>query len=90
MNLIKLIITLIILTLSLNARIIATVNHKMNIINIVDDKNNIDIIAPIASISISKTITRFESSFSIYVENYGRIYMDENTYNYLKVELMKE
>lgn len=90
MRLLK-IITLVILTITANADVTYKFNHKMQTINIVDTENNINIVTSIHNVTTQQSVTRFNRSFYIYISTTSTpIYVNENIFNELNTELMKE
>ena len=90
MSFIKIIITLIILNATLNAKVIVDINKNNKMIYIVNKEENFEIIAPLNSITVEKVSTRFETSFYMYISGIRKyINIDENTFNEIKYELIK-
>lgn len=84
------IITLIMLCMSANAKATFKINHKQHMINIVDSENNINITTSIQNITTRQVATRFERIFFIYISNISKqIKIDENEFNQINYELMK-
>ena len=86
------IITLIMLCISANAKVTFKINHEQHMINIVDAENNIDITTSIHNITTQQVATRFGRIFFIHISNTTiskQIKIDENEFNHINSELMK-
>lgn len=90
MSLLKIIITLVVLSIAANAKVTFKINHKTQIINIVDTEDNKNIVTSIHNITTQQFIHRFERSFYVYISTLReKIKIDENMFNEINNELMK-
>ena len=91
MKIIKIIIVLVILSVSANAKVMYKINHKTQTINIIDTEENKNIVTSIHNVTTQQFIHRFERSFYIYISTLReKIKIDENMFNEINTELMKE